>query len=54
MTVSALQYPISGESVPVRLAPEMMSFWREAREERLEGKGRASSRDWILISVTKF
>lgn len=44
--------PISGGMVPVRLAPEMVRFWRKVKEERLEGKGRESCRDCILIPAT--
>lgn len=39
--------------VPVRLASEMTSFWREEKVERLEGTGRPRGTDWMTISVTK-
>lgn len=39
MTVRPRQSPRSPEMVPVRLAPEMMSFWRDGNEERFDGRG---------------
>lgn len=43
--ISEVQPPMERGMVPVRLAPEMVRFWRNLREERLEGKGRPMSMD---------
>lgn len=53
MTCSSVQSPMSEGSFPVRLAPEMTSFLREGKEERLDGIGSSREMDWIVISVTK-
>ena len=43
---------MSAGMVPVRLAPEMVNFRREGKEERLVGSGSWRGMYWIVISAT--
>lgn len=43
------QLPISGGIVPVRLAPDIVRFSRNWKEEMFGGNGRANERELMFI-----